>query len=233
MTMTSSKAKFHTSKAHSYRSKRARIPADCENAKVVLFNKPFGVHSQFKKDNDAMATLADFFDDKSLRVAGRLDADSEGLLLLTNHGKLIHAITTPPTQARPKAKHPKTYLVQVEGVPTATMLSQLQVGVVLKDGKTLPAQVAHLTEDELPVALWARTPPIRERKSIPTSWLSITIVEGKNRQVRRMTAHVGLPCLRLIRYRVGGFTLAHAGSQLAVGQSTTIMLSPAQLRALI
>lgn len=227
MTSPSFKSKRHLQQAH-------KVTVKSDSAKVVLFNKPFGVHSQFKKDNDAMATLADFFDDKSLRVAGRLDADSEGLLVLSNHGKLIHAITTPPTKDSPnKAKHPKTYLVQVEGVPTPEMLNQLRQGVLLKDGKTLPAQVVLLTEDELPLLLWARTPPIRERKSIPTAWLSITIVEGKNRQVRRMTAHVGLPCLRLIRYQVGGFSLNHDGSQLMVGQSVTIMLSPTKLRKLL
>lgn len=201
-------------------------------AKIVLFNKPFGVHSQFRKDNAMMPTLADFFVDKSLRVAGRLDADSEGLLLLSNHGKLIHMMTTPPSHAHHSTKQAKTYLVQVEGMPSQDALAKLRQGVMLKDGKTLPAVVEHLHDDDLPIALWVRTPPIRERKSIPTAWLSIRIVEGKNRQIRRMTAHVGLPCLRLIRYQIGGWTLNHAGGQLLVGQSLRMTLDDNKLRQL-
>ncbi len=198
--------------------------------KVVLFNKPYGVHSQFRKDHDEMATLADFIDDQSLRVAGRLDKDSEGLLVLTNHGGLNHAITTPPTAINAKydAKHAKTYLVQVENIPTAEQLDALRAGVMLKDGKTLPATVKHLADDELPITLWARTPPIRTRQSIPTAWLAISIIEGKNRQVRRMVAHVGLPCLRLIRYQVGQWTLG----DLAVGEYRMLHLSDDELRKL-
>ncbi|MDO4250217.1 MAG: pseudouridine synthase [Moraxella sp.] len=191
--------------------------------KVVLFNKPYGVHSQFRRDNDTMHTLADFFEDKSLRVVGRLDADSEGLLLLTNHGALNHAIASPPKDNH--QKQPKRYLVQVEGIPTTEQIQMLANGVMLKDGKTLPANVIHLDETALPITLWVRTPPIRERQSIPTAWLSITIYEGKNRQVRRMTAHVGLPCLRLIRYQVAGFTL----DTLASGESVCLQLSPDEL----
>lgn len=198
--------------------------------KVVLFNKPYAVHSQFRKDHDEMATLADFIDDQSLRVAGRLDKDSEGLLVLTNHGGLNHAITTPPTAINAKydAKHAKTYLVQVENIPTAEQLDALRTGVMLKDGKTLPATVKHLADDELPITLWARTPPIRSRASIPTAWLAISIIEGKNRQVRRMVAHVGLPCLRLIRYQVGQWVL----SDLAVGDYRVLHLSDDELRKL-
>ncbi|MDO4896394.1 MAG: pseudouridine synthase [Moraxella sp.] len=170
-------------------------------ATVILFNKPYGVHSQFRKDHDGMMTLMDYFDDKSLRVAGRLDKDSEGLLILTDDGKLNHAITTP------KADNVwgKTYLVQVENTPTPEQLHALRVGVHLKDGKTKPAIVS--VPDELPISLWGRQPPIRVRQSVPTTWLSMTIFEGKNRQIRRMTAHVGLPCLRLIRHQVGRWEL--------------------------
>lgn len=184
--------------------------------KLILFNKPYGVHSQFRKDNDEMATLADFFTDKSLRVVGRLDKDSEGLLLLTNNGKLANAIANPTAH-----KQPKTYLVQVEGTPNDDALQALRNGVVLKDGKTLPAKVSALSESELPIALWERNPPIRERKHIPTAWLSITIFEGKNRQVRRMTASVGLPCLRLIRWQVAEFTLG----ELSLGEWQELILN--------
>lgn len=184
--------------------------------KLILFNKPYGVHSQFRKDNDEMATLADFFTDKSLRVVGRLDKDSEGLLLLTNNGKLANAIANPTAH-----KQPKTYLVQVEGTPNDDALQALRNGVVLKDGKTLPAKVSALSESELPIALWERNPPIRERKHIPTAWLSITIFEGKNRQVRRMTASVGLPCLRLIRWQVAEFTLG----ELSLGEWQELTLN--------
>lgn len=196
-------------------------------AKVVLFNKPFGVHSQFRKDNEQMLTLADFFDDKSLRVAGRLDKDSEGLLVLTDHGGLNHAITTPPVGQAHKnqTKHAKTYLVQVEHIPSDEQLNALRAGVLLKDGKTLPAKVQHLAQSQLPITLWSRQPPIRQRKHIATAWLAITICEGKNRQVRRMVASVGLPCLRLIRYQVGSWRL----DDLAVGESRTIFISDEKL----
>lgn len=193
-------------------------------SKIVLFNKPFNVHSQFRKDHADMSTLADFFDDKSLRVAGRLDKDSEGLLILTDDGMLNQAIITPAHKA---GKLGKTYLVQVENTPTQTQIDALTSGVILKDGKTLPAHVRVL--DELPLPLWERHPPIRERKNIPTAWLAITIFEGKNRQIRRMTAHVGLPCLRLIRQSVGDWQL----DGLAVGQSRTIHLSPSEKRNII
>lgn len=200
-------------------------------ANVILFNKPYGVHSQFRKDNEQMQTLADFFKDKSLRVAGRLDKDSEGLLILTDDGAVNHVITTPPNKGNAK-KQGKTYLVQVENIPTQTQIDELSKGVLLKDGKTLPSRVRLLTDDELPICLWERNPPIRERKSIPTAWLAMTIFEGKNRQVRRMVAHVGLPCLRLIRYQVGDWTLCWQGMQLGVGEHCTITLTSQDLLAL-
>ena len=188
---------------------------------LILFNKPYGVQSQFRDDsNNDHATLSPYFTDKSLRVAGRLDATSEGLLILTSDGRVNKAITHPP-KANAGRKQGKTYLVQVEGPPTAEQLSQLRRGVTLKDGKTLPADVTHVSEETLPMPLWQRNPPIRERKSVPDSWLMLTIYEGKNRQVRRMTAHVGLPCLRLIRWSVAGFELG----DLAVGEFVRIHLN--------
>lgn len=199
---------------------------------VVLFNKPYNVHSQFRKDHDEMITLADYIHDKHLRVAGRLDKDSEGLLLLTDSGILNHFITTPPTTLLTK-KWGKTYLVQVENIPTDSQLHALRHGVTLKDGKTLPALVKHLADNELPITLWERNPPIRERKSIPTAWLVITIFEGKNRQIRRMTAHVGLPCLRLIRYQIGADTLGWNLDSLIVGEARYITLSDKELKKLI
>ncbi len=188
---------------------------------LILFNKPYGVQSQFRDDsNNDHTTLSQYFTDKSLRVAGRLDATSEGLLILTSDGRVNKAITHPP-KANKGEKQGKTYLVQVEGIPTAEQLHKLQKGVVLKDGKTLPADIEPLSEDELPMSLWRRDPPIRERKSVPDSWLMLTIYEGKNRQVRRMTAHVGLPCLRLIRWSVAGFELGN----LSVGEFVRIHLN--------
>lgn len=201
-------------------------------AVLVLFNKPYGVHSQFRKDNDQMMTLADYFSDKSLRAVGRLDKDSEGLLLLTDDGRLNHAIATP--DATCAKKFPKTYLVQVENTPNAKQIAQLEQGVMLKDGKTLPACVQVLSDDELPVELWERAVPIRQRKNIPTAWLKMTIYEGKNRQVRRMVAHVGLPCLRLIRLSVGAWSLldGQGGTQLGVGECVKLTLSGDDLLAL-
>lgn len=187
-------------------------------SQLILFNKPYGVHSQFRKDNQQMRTLADFFCDKRLRVAGRLDKDSEGLLILTDNGDLNHLITTPKNNQKAFGK---TYLVQVENTPNDQQLTLLSKGVTLKDGKTLPAFVKTLNEKELPIDLWQRNPPIRERKNVPTAWLSMTIFEGKNRQVRRMTAHVGLPCLRLIRYQIGDWILDNLG----VGEYRQIILS--------
>ena len=192
---------------------------------LILFNKPYGVQSQFRDDsNNDHSTLSEYFTDKSLRIAGRLDATSEGLLILTSDGRVNKAITQPPSIknfAQNKQKQGKTYLVQVEGLVSDAQLKQLDMGVHLKDGKTLPATALLVDESDLPIDLWQRDPPIRERKNVPTSWLMLTIYEGKNRQVRRMTAHVGLPCLRLIRWSVAGFELGALG----VGEFVRIHLS--------
>ncbi|AGP47939.1 MULTISPECIES: rRNA large subunit pseudouridine synthase E [unclassified Psychrobacter] len=202
------------------------------SSSLILFNKPYGVQSQFRDDsNNDHTTLSEYFTDKSLRIAGRLDATSEGLLILTSDGRINKAITQPPSTkgfAQNKQKQGKTYLVQVEGMVTAVQLKALASGVVLKDGKTLPASAVLVDEADLPITLWERDPPIRERKNIPTSWLMLTIYEGKNRQVRRMTAHVGLPCLRLIRWSVAGFELG----ELGVGEFVRIHLNSEQCRKL-
>ena len=165
-------------------------------ARLLLFNKPFGVLSQFtdKGSPTMRATLSDFITVKGVYPAGRLDRDSEGLLLLTDDGRLQARI------ADPRFKLPKTYLVQVEGDPSETDLEPLRKGVRLNDGMTLPAEATRIA----PPALWERDPPIRVRKSVPDCWLSLTIREGRNRQVRRMLETIGHPVYRLLRYRVGG-----------------------------
>ena len=167
---------------------------------LIAFNKPFGVLSQFTdaKSPTKRATLSDFIDVPGVYPAGRLDRDSEGLLLLTDDGRLQARI------ADPKFKLPKTYLVQVEGVASETALESLRRGVMLNDGPTRPAAAERIDDP----ALWPRDPPIRYRASIPDCWLRLTITEGRNRQVRRMTAAVGHPTLRLVRWRIGDWTLA-------------------------
>ncbi|WP_076659722.1 pseudouridine synthase [Yoonia rosea] len=168
-------------------------------SRVILLNKPFGVLSQFTdaKSPTPRPTLSSFVDVPGVYPAGRLDRDSEGLLVLTDDGTLQARI------ADPKNKMSKTYLVQVEGAPTDKDIAPLRDGVTLKDGPTRPAKVRLID----PPALWERDPPVRFRKSVPDTWIEVTISEGRNRQVRRMTAHIGFPTLRLVRWRVGNWTL--------------------------
>jgi 23S rRNA pseudouridine2457 synthase len=168
--------------------------------RLILLNKPYGVLCQFtpgEGQNAPRPTLADFVQVPGVYPAGRLDLDSEGLLLLTDDGRLQARI------ADPKFKMPKTYLVQVEGDAAEESLAQLRSGVRLKDGLTLPAEAERIADPEL----WPRDPPVRFRKTVPDCWLKLTIREGRNRQVRRMTAAVGHPTLRLVRWRVGDWSL--------------------------
>lgn len=183
--------------------------------RIILFNKPFDVLPQFT-DSAGRQTLATFIAEKNFYPAGRLDRDSEGLLLLTEDGALQHRI------AHPKNKMEKGYWVQVEGCPDESALEALRQGVMLKDGRTLPARAKRIDE---PDNLWPREPPIRFRKSVADSWLELTIREGKNRQVRRMTAAIGHPTLRLIRYRIGPWTL----DGLAPGEWRMVEVTAEQL----
>lgn len=170
---------------------------------TILFNKPFGVLSQFTdaKSLTERPTLSGFDLPKGVYAAGRLDRDSEGLLVLTDDGRLQARLSSP------KFKTPKTYLVQVEGDPTDSELAPLRTSVTLKDGPTRPAKVRLIKRPDL----WRRDPPVRERKSVPDRWIEITINEGRNRQVRRMCAAIGFPCLRLVRWSVGGWSLDGIG----------------------
>ncbi len=167
--------------------------------RLMLFNKPYGVLSQFtdKGSDTTRPTLSAYIDVPGVYPAGRLDRDSEGLLLLTDDGRLQARI------ADPRFKLPKSYLVQVEGDASEAQLDQLRAGVMLNDGKTLPAEAELMTTPDI----WPRDPPVRFRKSVPDCWIKLTIREGRNRQVRRMTAAVGLPTLRLVRWSVGEWDL--------------------------
>lgn len=180
-------------------------------SRLLLFNKPFRVLSKFTDDGDR-PTLAPFIPVRDVYPAGRLDCDSEGLLLLTDDGALQARIS------HPAFKQPKTYLVQVEGDPAESDLEPLRRGVELKDGRTLPAEARLIS----PPDLWPRNPPVRERKTVPDRWIELTILEGRNRQVRRMTAAIGLPTLRLVRWRIGEWTL----DGLAPGKWREIRVDP-------
>lgn len=193
------------------------FPSTSEQMPLIAFNKPYGVVSQFTPEGRWQG-LSDYLRLPEYRVAGRLDADSEGLLLLTDDGRLQARI------ADPRHKLPKCYWAQVEGLPDEDALRQLSAGPVLNDGPTRSCQVEVLPEDVEARLLWPRDPPIRFRKSVPTAWLAITLTEGRNRQVKRMCAAVGLPVLRLVRVSIGGVSLfeLNQGDGLSLGQSISV-----------
>lgn len=197
------------------RDSKADTPS---GATVLLFNKPFNVLSQFTGE-PGEKTLAEWITNKNVYAAGRLDKDSEGLLVLTDNGAIQHRI------AHPRHKWPKIYWAQVEGVPSELALEQLRRGVMLNDGVTAPTQVEVISEP----TIWPRDPPIRFRRNIPTTWIALTLREGRNRQVRRMTAAVGLPTLRLIRVAIGPWRL----DELQPGELRELKLDTAAVAELL